>query len=88
MPTSSSSAIARVARLATRSTGRCVRIVSIELAPDRVQRIERGQRILEDRADLAAADAAHRLVGQRIDAPAGEQDAAGRDATRADRSGR
>ena len=43
-----------------------------ELAADRVERIERGQRVLEDRADLPAADLAHRVVRQRVDALAVE----------------
>ena len=44
-----------------------------QLPADRVERIERGQRILEDRADLAAADLAHLLVRQVVDAPAVER---------------
>jgi hypothetical protein len=51
-----------------------------QLLADRVQRIQRGQRVLEDRADLAAADLAHLLRGQRVDAQAGELDFARSDA--------
>src|SRR5664279_4401307 len=50
-----------------------------ELLPDRVQRIERGERVLEDRADRAAADLPHLLVGQIVDAPALEADLAASD---------
>ena len=56
-----------------------------ELAADRVQRIERGQRILEHRADLAPADLAHRFVRQVVDAPPGEADLAARRCAPADR---
>ncbi len=45
-----------------------------QLAPDRVERVERGERVLEDRANLLAADAAHLVVGQVVDAPATERD--------------
>ena len=45
-----------------------------QLAADRIQRIKRGQRILEDRADLAAADLAHLFGWKIVDAPAFEQD--------------
>ena len=53
-----------------------------QLAADRVQRIERGQRILEDGADLAPAHDAHRFVRQVVDAPAREADLAAGDAPR------
>ena len=45
-----------------------------QLPTDGVQRVERGQRVLEDGADLAATDGAHLLVRQLIDAPAFEHD--------------
>ena len=51
-PRSSSSMRARAAPR-RRDSGRCVWIVSIELPADRVERVQRGQRVLEDRADLA-----------------------------------
>jgi hypothetical protein len=51
-----------------------------ELLADRVQRVERGQRILEDRADLAPADLAHVVVRQVVDAQPVELDLAGGDA--------
>ena len=51
-----------------------------ELPPDGVQRIERGQRVLEHRADFAAANAAHRFLRQIVDAPAGKTNLAARDA--------
>ena len=47
-----------------------------ELSSDRVKRVEAGQRVLKDRADLLAADAPHCLVRQIVDAPPGERDAA------------
>ena len=56
-----------------RSTGRCVWIVSISCRPIVYSGFERGQRILEDRADLAAAHLAHLLVRQVVDAPAFER---------------
>ena len=56
-----------------------------ELPADGVQRIERGQRILEHRADLAAANAAHRALRQVVDAPPGEPNLARRRCVRADR---
>ena len=43
-----------------------------ELASDGVERIERGQRVLEHGADLASANAPHRLRRQVVDAPAVE----------------
>ncbi len=81
MPTSCSSSIARL---------RAARVVQVqmradrldELAADRVERIERRERILEDRADPAAADLAHRVVWQLVDAPAVEPDLARGDASR------
>ena len=51
-----------------------------QLLADGVERVERGQRVLEDRADVAAAHAAHRLVRQVVDAPAVEADLAAGDA--------
>jgi hypothetical protein len=35
-----------------------------ELAPDREHRVERGHRLLEDHADLPAANAAHLLLAE------------------------
>ena len=68
-------------RLAAPTAADACAIVSTSWRADRVQRIERGQRILEDRADLAAADRAHRFVRQIVDAPAGEPDLAAGDAS-------
>ena len=51
-----------------------------QLPADRVERIERGQRVLEDGADRAAAHPPHLLVGQVVDAPAVEADLAAGDA--------
>ena len=51
-----------------------------QLPADGVERVERGQRVLEDGADLAAPDLAHLLVGQVVDAPAAEADLARGDA--------
>src|SRR3984893_1691012 len=51
-----------------------------QLAADAVERVEAGERVLEDGADALAADPAQRLRRQVIDALAGEQDAAGGDA--------
>ena len=45
-------------------------------APDGVERIQRRERILEDRADAPPADPAHRLGGQVVDALALEEDLA------------
>ena len=45
-----------------------------ELAADRVEGFEAGQRVLEDRADPSAADLPHLLVGQLVDAPSVEAD--------------
>jgi hypothetical protein len=42
----------------------------------RIERIERGQRVLEDRADLRAANPAHLLVGQIVDPPPFQADLA------------
>ena len=51
-----------------------------ELAADGIERIETGQRILEDGADPGAAYFAHLLVGQVVDAPSFEPDLARGDA--------
>ncbi len=74
---------------ARRSSARCLacrrRHVEVrgdrldDLPSDRIQRVERSQRILEDRADLAAANATHRLGRQIVDAPAIEQNLSGAD---------
>src|SRR5712672_695844 len=53
-----------------------------ELAADGRERIEAGQRILEDGADPGAAYFAHLLVGQVVDAPSFEADLARGDAAR------
>ncbi len=47
-----------------------------ELMSDCVERVEARERILKNRADLLAADAPHGLVGQMVDAPPSERDAA------------
>jgi len=47
-----------------------------ELAAHGVQRVQRGQRVLKDRADAAATDVAHFLVAEVVDALAFEQDLA------------
>ena len=61
MPTSLQQLDGARARLA--GVHRQVRLDRLdELAADGVERIERGQRVLEDRADLAPADLAHRLA--------------------------
>ncbi len=52
-------------RASASDTGRCVRIVSMSCSPMRVERVERGQRVLEDHADPPAAQLAH-LVGRQI----------------------
>ncbi len=57
-------------------------MVSTSCRPDRVQRVQRSQRILEDGADLAPADAPHGVVGQVVDAPAAQVDLARGDAPR------
>ena len=59
-----------------------------ELLADGEQRIERRQRILEDRADVATADPAHRLVRQVVDAAPVEPDLAARPPGPAGRAGR
>src|SRR5258708_34983766 len=51
-----------------------------DLAADGIERIEAGQRILEDGADPGAAYFAHLLVGQVVDAPSFEPDLARGDA--------
>ena len=57
MPTSSSSASARLRAPARRSASEWVRMVSIELLADRYSGLSAGQRVLEDHADALAADA-------------------------------
>ena len=52
----------------------------LELPADGVERIERGQRVLEDHADPAPAELAHLLGRQVVDAPAFEAHLAGGDA--------
>ena len=59
-----------------------------QLAPDRVERVQRGQRVLEDHADALAADPAHLFGRQVVDALAVEPDLAAGDAARAARAGR
>ena len=51
-----------------------------QLLADGVQRVKRGQRILEDGADLASADFPDLVVGQIVDTPSGEPDLAACDA--------
>ncbi len=51
-----------------------------ELIADTVQRIEAGERILEDHADPLAPDPAHLLRRQIVDPQAGEMNRAARDA--------
>ena len=51
-----------------------------QLLADRIQRIQRGQRILEDCADAPPADAAHRLIRQVVDTLAFQPDLARGDA--------
>ena len=53
-----------------------------QLVTDRIQRIQRSQRILKDRTDLAAANLAHLVVRQGVDTPPGQPDFATRDAAR------
>ncbi len=79
MPTaiSSSSALARAVALGHRQMG-ADRLD--DLVADAQQRIERGQRVLEDRADLAPADRAHARRRQIVDALPGEPDLAAGDA--------
>ena len=70
MPVARSSSIARGARL--RGGQRQVGLDRLdELAADGVERVQRRQRVLEDRADLAAADLAHlpRAAGCRCAGP-------------------
>ena len=51
-----------------------------ELPAYGVERVQRGQRVLEDGADLAAADVAHALERQVVDALALQHHLAGGDA--------
>ncbi len=53
-----------------------------ELPADGVQRVQRGQRVLEDGADAPAADGAHLLVREVVDALSGQTDLAAGDAPR------
>ena len=39
-----------------------------ELLPNRIERIQRGERVLENRADAPAADAPHRFLREIVDA--------------------
>src|SRR5437016_2495886 len=54
----------------------------LELPADGIERIERGERVLEDDADAPAAQAPQFLVRQVVDAPAFEAHLAGGDAPR------
>ena len=54
-----------------------------DLSLDRVQRIERGHRLLEDHRDVVAADLAQFLLGGGEQVPSVEQDAAARVCRRA-----
>ena len=58
----------------------CVRIVSIELLADPVERVEARQRVLEDHADALAAYLAHRVGRKIVDARARQADLACADA--------
>src|SRR5438128_7869693 len=53
----------------------------LDLAPYGVERIQRGERVLEDDADAPAAQAPQLLVRQVVDAPAFEAHLAGGDAS-------
>ena len=53
-----------------------------ELAPDREHRVQRGHRLLEDHADLAAPHVTHRLFGELQEIAALEQDLATDDPAR------
>ena len=45
----------------------------LDLIPDRVDRVERGHRLLEDEADLGAAHVLHLALGQRQEIPSLEE---------------
>src|SRR5690348_10532143 len=53
-----------------------------ELSSDRIERIEAGQRILEDRANHGAAYLAHLFVGKSVDASSLESDLSARHSSR------
>ena len=53
-----------------------------ELPADGVQRVQRGQRVLKDRANLAAPDVAHGVATELVDALAFEVDLATRNTAR------
>ena len=75
----SSSSTAR-ARAVARPCRRCCSSVSVICRPMVSTGIERGHRLLEDHADVAAADLAHLLLGQLAQVAAVEEDLAGHDA--------
>ena len=52
-----------------------------ELSTNRIERIEAGQGVLENRPDFLAADSSHLFIGQVINAPAAENDFAPGDTT-------
>jgi hypothetical protein len=75
MPVSCSRRSAR--RRASAELDRQVRLDRLDqLLADGVERVERGERVLEDRADRAAAHFPHLLVRQVVDAAAVEADLA------------
>ena len=79
MPTSASRSMARL-RAAVSDRLVWVRDGLDQLVADPVQRIEAGQRILEDHADPLAADAAHLLGRQVVDPQSRQMDLAAADA--------
>ena len=85
MPTSLSSSSVRVARLPV-AHALVQRQHLDDLLLDRVQRIERGHRLLEDHGDLVAAHLAQLLLVQRQQVLAVEQDLARTDGWPADRA--
>ncbi len=82
MPTRSSQPMAFAAGLGVGQAGVGLHGFD-QLAADGVERVERGQRVLEDRADAPAADLAEWLGRQVVDALAVEADLAAGDAARA-----
>ena len=79
MPTSASRSMARL-RAAVSERLVWVRMVSIELVADPVERIEAGERVLEDHADPLAPDPAHFFRRQIVDPQARQIDLAAGDA--------
>ena len=81
MPTSARSSIARL-RAAAAERGSVGPDRLDELLADPVERVQAGQRVLEDHADALAAHLPHLLGRQVVDALAREADLAARDAAR------